>query len=306
MCRAGLQNKAISLIIPKGPVDLRQPRVKQDAKDQPQPPSPFVATPKASEETKTAADPSPLPCTSNSSVAELDPKIKDALAKKLAKGGRGRGSKKTEEVNPPRRNRRQFRCSYCDYASVRRYNTERHIRLRHPSYRYRCPLEQCGQILLDESELRVHLQGHSSAAFLLQCQGCGVVCGDYDSLLNHQNTCPAAAQSASGASGATPHQVGGEGGGGEGHSGGDTERVVVGGDASVTVAEDANEQEQGEPSCVYAEDVGSDNEDSIEIVDDDNLPVHFMVKEEEEEEEEGEDGVEEEEEEMAQSPEVSS
>ena len=37
----------------------------------------------------------------------------------------------------PHGRRRQFHCSYCDYASVRRYNTERHIRLRHPTYRYK-------------------------------------------------------------------------------------------------------------------------------------------------------------------------
>lgn len=75
------------------------------------------------------------PSCSSTSVVETNPE--SSAVSQLVRQGRGWGSRLGGRKKSPHGRRRQFHCSYCDYASVRRYNTERHIRLRHPTYRYK-------------------------------------------------------------------------------------------------------------------------------------------------------------------------
>ncbi|KAK7109911.1 uncharacterized protein [Littorina saxatilis] len=245
--------------------------------------------------------PAPAPSSSNtsssSSAAEQGTPAKVPALSRFARRGRGRGSRHSAT---PRAKRHQFCCSYCNYASVRRYNTERHIRLRHPTYRYKCPLDNCGVILLDDTELRLHLQGHSGAAFFLRCRDCGVPCGDYDSLVVHQRSC-GAIQGGSDAAAETENMASGEGevdrvGGShddvgdschddDGDSDDEDGTIVI--KLTPETSEDMEEEQEegGSSPTQVVDDAGSDDDDrdSVEIIEDDNLPVHFMVKEEREE-----------------------
>jgi hypothetical protein len=78
---------------------------------------------------------------------------KPLFKESLKSGGRRRNLSK----------RNLFRCSYCDYASVRRYNTERHIRLRHPFYRYKVSVKTV--VLQSERAYYMYLRGSHSHAY---------------------------------------------------------------------------------------------------------------------------------------------
>ena len=145
-----------------------------------------------------------------------------------------------------------------------------------------CPLEHCGQILLNEAELRIHLEGHSGAAFFLQCRECGLACGDYNSFISHQSVCGTIQ-----GGGNTPDRpsVPGEQDRGESGQGHDSSRLHEDSHASdnnnaedvVLLNSDAVDNAGGEEQGGAG---GSDDENSVEVVEEDNLPVHFMVKEE--------------------------
>ena len=136
----------------------------------------------------------------------------------------------------------------------------------------------------------MHLQGHSGAAFFLQCRECGMACGDYDSFVTHQNTCGAfqggctAAERLSTAEGQDKGMMGqvqdSSGVHDESHAGdNDDAEIVVHVDSEAF--EDAGDEGQGRLGPGHMEqDSRSDDENSVEVVEDDNLPVHFMVKEE--------------------------
>ena len=87
-------------------------------------------------------DPTSVPPSGSSGVEDEVPK--SSMVSQLVKKGRVPGSRLVDQKRSPHGRRRQFNCSYCDYASVRRYNTERHIRLRHPTYRYKVRVFICG------------------------------------------------------------------------------------------------------------------------------------------------------------------
>ena len=127
----------------------------------------------------------------------------------------------------------------------------------------------------------MHLQGHSGAAFFLQCRYCGVPCGDYDSFITHQNSCGAVQGGSTAADRQSLVEAQDAGALGLAHGGGRDHDNRQASNDDGHISEDAGERERGGLSLGLAEnDSRSDDENSIEIVEDDNLPVHFMVKEE--------------------------